>query len=692
MGTKMKVSPLINILGILSFSFLSLVAVNLESNLAEAQNEQPQKTIALAVANEVLITASPRQDHVAEKYLKEATGQEEIAIIDNSYSAVTLHIPLDEKLPEGAVVSEDEIASACKDFQGYIRRLRRNNAENRRRDQKPSLVYNLQCGPNSIVTTSALPNDKRFSELWAASNSILDVDLDLPAAWNKATGSENVVVAVVDTGVDSTHPDLIANMWKNLAEVNGVGGVDDDGNGVIDDIHGFNAIDGTGNPIDDNNHGTHVAGTIGAAGNNKIGVVGVNWKVKLMAVKFMTSAGSGTMSDAVKALDYVTNMKLAGVNIVASNNSWGLTSESPALLSAISRSNNANILFIAAAGNAGLNIDSTPYYPASYSQSNIISVGAVAALGNLPTWTNYGLQNVDLVAPGENILSCLPNNTYGYLSGTSMAAPQVTGALALLKGYAPDMTVEQLKSTLFNTSKSELGAIGKTVYGSMPSVSAMLNEADRLGLNNPSNPGPTPLPTISRTPTPIASPTATPMPTPMPTPTAAPGYYNFLVTIVDASSQDPLPLAKFEVEINGVRTSGYTDNSGRVSLMNVFGLSGSTANLYFSHTGYPTRLSSITLGNPAYPTYWIWSNFGENKYPLRAKVTDKNGIAVVGVTVKDPILGAATTSSLGIAEFLVPYGTNYSLSVSKYNSDFLSPTLSGQIKGAVTRSFVMLPK
>lgn len=690
METKMKVSPLVNILGIISFSFLSLVATNLELNLAQADNQQAQQPLELAVANEVLINASPRQDQVAERYLKEATGLEDITVVDSSYSAITLYIPLNEELPVGAIIEQDEIDDTCKDFQGYIRGLRRDNAEKRKQDQKPTLVYNLQCGANSIVTASALPNDQRLSELWGSGNSINNIDLDLPEAWDKATGSRDVIVAVIDSGVDYNHPDLVENMWKNPAELNGVAGADDDNNGVIDDIYGLNAIDNSGNPFDDNNHGTHVAGTIGAAGNNGLGVVGVNWKVKLMAVKFLSSSGSGTMAGAVKAIDYVTNAKIAGANIVASNNSWGGTGTSPALSSSISRANNANILFIAAAGNEGSNIDSVRIYPASYTQSNIISVGAVSANGSMPYWSNYGLESVDIVAPGDSILSCLPNNAYGYLSGTSMATPQVSGAIALLKAYAPSMTITQLKDTLFNTSKNVPAAVGKTKYGSMPNVFAMLLEADRLQLSDPPTPAPTAAPTGVPTATPTATATPTPTSTPLPSPTAtisptpAPGRWT--VEGVVRAGERNLALAKVKLEINGQIQTTYTDANGAFRFKNILGSTNYTISVISAGYSF-TSASGLLLSNVNVNIYGVAKN-----YTLRALVTNKNGQPLAGVVVADLQLGARTTSSQGVVEFTIPFGTDYELSVWKDDNDFLQNSLTGQIVGDVTRAFVMLPQ
>jgi len=287
----------------------------------------------------------------------------------------------------------------------------------------PTVEY---AEPNYIYYPSALPNDPQFNKLWGQHNTgqevngvygTSDADIDAPEAWEKSTGSNTVVIAVIDTGVDYNHEDLAANMWINEAELNGLAGVDDDGNGYVDDIHGWNAVTNTGDPmdqiIDNGGHGTHVAGTIAAVGDNAKGVVGVSWKSKIMALKFL-SANGGYTDDAIKCLNYMISQKNAGVNIVASNNSWGGGGYSTALKDAIAASSDAGILFIAAAGNGGSdgigdNNDNTPHYPSSYDLPGIISVSASDQNDNLAEFSNFGVKSIDLTAPGTNILSTVPH-------------------------------------------------------------------------------------------------------------------------------------------------------------------------------------------------------------------------------------------------------------------------------------------
>lgn len=334
--------------------------------------------------------------------------------------------------------------------------------------------------PNYIVSIDSTPNDTRFSELWGMNNTgqtggTANIDIDAPEAWNLSTGSNTVVVGVVDTGIDYTHPDLENNMWVNPGEIAG-NGVDDDHNGVVDDIYGYNAYANNGNPLDDNNHGTHCAGTIGGAGNNSKGVAGVSWNVKLMALKFLSSSGSGSTSDAIEAIQYAVTMKNAGVNIKVLSNSWGGGGFSQSLEDAISQANSAGILFIAAAGNSASNNDSTPTYPANYNVSNVISVAAIDHNGALASFSSYGANTVDLAAPGVSILSTVPGNSYASYSGTSMATPHVSGVAGLLAAYAPTLSAPQLKERLLTTVKTISGLNGSIKYpGTVDAYNALTN-------------------------------------------------------------------------------------------------------------------------------------------------------------------------------------------------------------------------
>lgn len=343
--------------------------------------------------------------------------------------------------------------------------------------------------PNYIISLSGAPNDPRFSELWGLhntgqTNGTADMDINAPEAWNLTTGSSDVVVGVVDTGVNYLHPDLVENIWTNPNEIPN-NGLDDDGNGVVDDIHGFNAVTRSGNPLDDHGHGSHCAGTIGAHGNNQNGIAGVNWNVKIMGLKFLSASGSGSTADAILAIDYAVSQKRAGVNLRVLSNSWGGGGFSQALEDAISEANDAGILFVAASGNSGLDTDSIPNYPSNYELSNVLSVAAVDQDGNLASFSNYGATSVDLAAPGVSILSTVTGRGYATYSGTSMATPHVSGVAALVLAREPSLSTSQLKARLVNSVKALTTLTGVTVSGGMvDAYNALTNSS------NPTNPSP----------------------------------------------------------------------------------------------------------------------------------------------------------------------------------------------------------
>ena len=383
------------------------------------------------------------------------------------------------------------------------------------------------------VSVGTVPNDTYYSSLWGMQK------IGAATAWNTTTGSLSVTVAVIDTGVDYTCSDLYKNIWLNQGELptalglvdsdsdgritfwdlnesansgkvndvnaNGridgydvlhdsrwVNGVDNDGNGYKDDLIGWNFVSNTNDPYDDNSHGTHVSGTIGAMGDNSTGVVGVNWKVQIAALKFLDSSGSGYTSAAVSALQYAVKM---GIKI--SNNSWGGGGYSSALASAIASAQTSGHIFVAAAGNSSSNNDTTANYPSNYAYDNVVAVAATNSSDQLASFSSYGATTVDLAAPGVSILSTIPGGGYSSYSGTSMATPHVSGAIALVWSLNPSLTYSQVISRILSTVDKVSSLSGKVVTGGRLNLAAAIagSNSDTTGpkvtsavLNNTTSP------------------------------------------------------------------------------------------------------------------------------------------------------------------------------------------------------------
>ncbi len=342
----------------------------------------------------------------------------------------------------------------------------------------------LYAEPDYRVRVASVPNDALFGDQWDMHNTgqlggVADADIDAPEAWDLSTGTGSTVVAVIDTGVDYLHPDLAPNIWTNPGEVPG-DGIDNDNNGYVDDVHGYDFFNDDGDPLDDHNHGTHVAGTIGARGNNSVGVAGVNWDVQIMAVKFLGADGSGSTSDAIAAVRYAVDN---GAQI--SNNSWGGDPYSQALYDAIADARDQGHIFVAAAGNGnfiglGVDNDATPFYPASYDLDNIVAVAATDRNDQIAIFSNFGSTSVDVGAPGVDILSTLPGGGYGNSSGTSMAAPHVAGALSLVRDFDPSLTPQQIVDRVLLSADPIQALDGITVTGGRLNLASSL-EPDTTG-------------------------------------------------------------------------------------------------------------------------------------------------------------------------------------------------------------------
>ncbi len=307
--------------------------------------------------------------------------------------------------------------------------------------------------PQLTPSNELLPNDPLFVGQWALNNTgqtggTPGADIRALKAWQKTKGSRKVVVAVLDSGVDYKHLDLISNIWIRPDDIPPY---EDEELGLINDIYGFNAVDNLADPMDENGHGTHCAGIIGAEGNNEIGIAGVNWQVEIMPLKFLGRNGSGTTKDAIEAINYVIDRKQKGLNIRIINASWGSHIYSKALEDAIRAAGEAGILFVAAAGNNSSDNDKFPHYPASYNLPNIISVAALDRNDNLASFSNYGFKTVHIAAPGKDIISTWLDDDFKEASGTSMATPHVSGVAALIASLDPEITVEKLKKKLLDS-------------------------------------------------------------------------------------------------------------------------------------------------------------------------------------------------------------------------------------------------
>lgn len=352
----------------------------------------------------------------------------------------------------------------------------------------------LYAEPNYIYHVSTLPNDSRFSEMWGLKNTgqvgcircspdfppsvsgpgTPGYDIHAEQAWDITQGSSNVVVGVIDEGVDIDHPDLRANIWRNAAEIPN-NGIDDDVNGKVDDINGWDFFSNDNNVrpnTADEAHGTHVSGIIGASGNNGTGITGVNWRVGIMSLRVGDAQGLSN-SALLGAYAYAKTMRdlwissggRRGANIRALNNSYGGPGFSQSAFNAIRALSESGVLFVAAAGNDNTNNDLSPSYPTNYAIPNVIAVAATNRLDELGAFSQYGAQTVHLGAPGVSILSTMPNNGYSLQSGTSMASPMVTGAAALVCAANPNLGMAQLRGVLLYNGDKRDSLVGKTSTG-----------------------------------------------------------------------------------------------------------------------------------------------------------------------------------------------------------------------------------
>lgn len=339
------------------------------------------------------------------------------------------------------------------------------------------LLYRERTDDLSPVSDE-VPNDPEFENQWALNNDGREggkagADLSALNAWTKTKGSKDVVVAVLDTGVDYTHVDLASNMW---IRPDNVPQYFDEELGTFNDLQGFDANINASDPMDDNGHGTHCSGIIGAEGDNSEGIAGINWNVQIMPLKFLGRGGYGTTKDAIEAINYAIDRKQKGVNLRVISASWGSTSYSKPLEDAIRAAGEQGILFVAAAGNATTDNDKRPHYPSNYDLPNMISVAALDRTDSLASFSNYGAKTVHVAAPGREIVSTWLGNAYREASGTSMATPYVSGVAALIIASEPNISVEKLRERIIKSVDKIDSLNGKTVSG------GRINAAKALGL------------------------------------------------------------------------------------------------------------------------------------------------------------------------------------------------------------------
>lgn len=369
-------------------------------------------------------------------------------------------------------------------------------------DRALAALNQLKCvryaEPDWVCKATSVPNDPSFGNLWGMRNTgqtvnsdpgVAGADSRAHLAWDSFTGSSTFVVAIIDDGTNRTHPDLAANMWTNPGEIAG-DGIDNEGNGYVDDTWGYDFYQRDSDPTG-TGHGTHTAGTVGAVGNNGVGVAGVMWSCKLMALRFLGPNG-GVTSDAILSVQYAN-----GKRVRVSNNSWGGGGFSQALYDAINAGKAANHLFVAASGNSGINSDTSPAYPGAYNLDNIINVAATDNNDGRASFSNYGSTTVDIGAPGVNILSTYGTNGYSYLNGTSMACPHVAGAVALVTAANPTLTYAQVRSRILSTARPVASLSGRCVTGGVVDIAAAIaggggggtNTAPTVAISSPTSGG-----------------------------------------------------------------------------------------------------------------------------------------------------------------------------------------------------------
>lgn len=459
-GMRVSARSLASVLGVIAVSSLGL--------LGQAEGSRASKQIAFTedgypyIRGEYLVkvrSGAALERLLEEQYESVGSVARKVPVMEARDSGLWYKVRVadDHKLRE-AILSARESADVVYAEPNYLYYALSANEKN-----MPNPPSRGKAGPDYSPVPS-LPNppvvDPDLSRMYGLSK------IGAQQAWQVTSGSTKVLLANIDTGIDYNHEDLINNLWRNPAEIP-ADGVDNDGNGYIDDIVGWDFRDKDARPFDDNSHGSHTAGTIAATGGNGVGISGVAQQASIMGLRFLGgSEGSGSLEDAIKAIEYATNN---GASIMS--NSWGGGGYSQAMFDAISRANDKGILFVAAAGNSGSDNDKKAQYPANYKLPNVLTIAATDSADKLASFSCFGATTVHMAAPGVKILSTVPGNKYNSLSGTSMATPHVSGAAVLLKAAYPNMRAKELKAVLMESVEKLPNLEGKVQTGGRLNIS-----------------------------------------------------------------------------------------------------------------------------------------------------------------------------------------------------------------------------
>jgi subtilisin family serine protease len=580
--------------------------------------------------------------------------------------------PEADELKQDSLANEhgDETLQRLEGIHGRLVKIRGNRSLGQAIREYQTSANVLFAEPNYILHAVTTPNDTFYSTYqWNFNNTgqnggTSGADIKAESAWTLTTGTASVVVGVVDTGIAYNHPDLAANVWVNPGDING---------GTAGS-HGYNAITKNYKPLDDNGHGTHVSGIIGAVGNNLAGVAGINWSASIMGLKFLDKDGYGTTADAIDAIDWAIKAKQAGVNLRVLNNSWGGGDASQSLLDEINKAYTNDILFVVAAGNDTNDIDIIPSYPASFNTLNMVTVAATDRNDLLAYFSCYGQSSVHLGAPGLDIASTYLSGGYALMSGTSMAAPHVSGAAALMLagGYQSATT---LKTRLLNSVDGIPSLIGKTVTGGRLNLYRAVLAGD------------------------VSSPTATASARPSPN---ASGWNNADVTVTITATDNPggFGVASITYSAAGATTVASTQVSGNSALLPVVTAEGVTTISYFatdlSGNSSVAQTSTVRIGKSVPNLSWGTPTPAANSFGWN------NTAVSLAWTATDTVSGVSTPGTSGAVTFTSP-GASQTQSITVVdnagnsagpftspliNLDFTPPTIMAGVTKGVGRTVV----